>query len=523
MPVPGQLLENTFESQYFRTTELNVAGTAETIITLPNRVAAYGIARQIYADHGIDKTLYVGWGKQAPAQSQNERDAWAEINADIAVHIGMKENSGSYASAAEAGFEGEDVGPLLDMIPGHQFVKLLIGDGPLTKRFFSEIQDRLDPGAIVGLSHGFLIGAFDALTRQGEELEFRDDITVVGMFPKGLGGKVRELRQMAAAGHEGAGVNASIAAYLDRTPNGTAMDLAAAWGATGGGAPGLFKTTMENEYRSDIFGERAILLGGIYGISVALYTHFYENANTNLPDYQRKITAFRMSAETITGPLSQAISDVGLDGVAKMFDGDARVEFNKALAASYGPMKELMGKIYRSVKSGREIQKVIEESAILDNAKLPRIGDTEMWAKVGKAVAAERKAGAPMTQIDPTTAGIYIGAMKAQADLLLENGHAPTEIGNETIIEAINSLNIVMAESGIDALMDGCSETAAMGARDWGPQFASTVSERVIPRLGQPGFTDDEGIVLTEFEEGVVHDIFHKTAALRPPGTLKVR
>ena len=265
------------------------------------------------------------------------------------------------------------------------------------------------------------------------------------------------------------------------------------------------------------------MLGGIYGISVALYTHFYENANTNLPDYQRKITAFRMSAETITGPLSQAISDVGLDGVAKMFDGDARVEFNKALAASYGPMKELMGKIYRSVKSGREIQKVIEESAILDNAKLPRIGDTEMWAKVGKAVAAERKAGAPMTQIDPTTAGIYIGAMKAQADLLLENGHAPTEIGNETIIEAINSLNIVMAESGIDALMDGCSETAAMGARDWGPQFASTVSERVIPRLGQPGFTDDEGIVLTEFEEGVVHDIFHKTAALRPPGTLKVR
>lgn len=527
MPAPetveGQLLDNRFESRYFGTMELDIAGSVETIIPVPDRLAAYGIARQVYADHGIDSTLYVGWGKQAPAQSQNERDAWAEIGADVRVHIGLREGSASFESAKNAGFEGDDVGEILEMIPGHKFVKLLIGDGPLSRRFFSEFQDRLDKGAVVGLSHGFMIGAYDALRKQGEPLEFRDDISVVGMFPKGLGGKVRELRELAANGLVGAGVQASITSYLDRTPNGTAMDIAAAWGVTGGGAPVLFKTTMENEYRSDIFGERAILLGGIYGISVALYTHFYESGDQRLTDLERKKEAFRQSAETITGPLSQAISDVGLDGVAAMFDGEKRTEFNKAFASSYDPMKTVMGKIYRSVKSGREIQRVIEESTILKGAELPRIGDTEMWAEIGKSVAEERVAGRPQVLINPTTAGIYIGAMKAQADLLLANGHAPTEIGNETIIEAVNSLNIVMSEQGIDALMDGCSETAAMGARDWGPQFSAAVSEIVVPRLKVPGYTDAEGLALIDFEEGVVHDIFRKTAGLRPAGSLKVR
>ena len=521
--VEGQLLSNQFESRYFDTTEISIAGSVETIITVPDRIAAYGIARQIYADHGIDQTLYVGWGKQAPAQSQNERDAWTETGANIPVHIGLREGSSSFESAKEVGFEGSDVGEILDMIPGHKFVKLLIGDGPLSKRYFSEFQDRLDPGAIVGLSHGFLIGAYDAMRKQGEQLKFRDDISIVGMFPKGLGGKVRELRQLAANGLEGAGVNASIASYLDRTPDGTALDVAAAWGVTGGGAPALFKTTMENEYRSDIFGERAVLLGGIYGISVALYNHFYEQGDTRLTESVRKKEAFRLSAETITGPLSQAISDVGLDGVAKMFVGNARFDFDKAFASSYGPMKAVMGKIYRSVRSGREIQKVIEESGILNGTELPRIGDTEMWSEIGRAVAAEREGGRPQIEINPITAGIYIGAMKAQADLLLENGHAPTEIGNETILEAINSLNIVMSERGIDALMDGCSETAGMGARDWGPQFSAAVSELIIPRIQTPGYTDAEGEALSDFENGVVHDIFWKTAALRPAGSLKVR
>src|SRR5260370_32976684 len=83
--------------------------------------------------------------------------------------------------------------------------------------------------------------------------------------------------------------------------------------------------------------------------------------------------------------------------------------------------------------------------------------------------------------VEPSTAGIYLGIMMAQIDVLQQNGHGWSEICNETIIEAVDSLNPYMAARGVDYMIDNCSTTARLGARQWGPRFAHMVSGHVGP------------------------------------------
>ena len=75
------------------------------------------------------------------------------------------------------------------------------------------------------------------------------------------------------------------------------------------------------------------------------------------------------------------------------------------------------------------------------------------------------------SNIYPQTAGMYIGAMIAQVDILLKKGHSYSEIVNESIIEATDSLNPYMNDKGISHMIDNCSTTARLGARKWGPRL----------------------------------------------------
>ena len=68
---------------------------------------------------------------------------------------------------------------------------------------------------------------------------------------------------------------------------------------------------------------------------------------------------------------------------------------------------------------------------------------------------------------DARTAGLYIGCMMAQIDILIDNNHNYSEIVNESIIEAVDSLNPYMSEKGISHMIDNCSTTARIGARKW--------------------------------------------------------
>src|SRR5260370_39983661 len=146
---------------------------------------------------------------------------------------------------------------------------------------------------------------------KNEGAEFRHEINVVGVCPKGMGPSVRRLFEQ-GRDINGAGINSSYAIEQDYT--GTAHNIALGW-AVAIGSPYVFETTLEMEYRSDIFGERGVLLGAVWGILEALFSNFMLEGNATRGD------AFARSALSLTGPISRAISDGGLLGVSKSLAG----------------------------------------------------------------------------------------------------------------------------------------------------------------------------------------------------------
>jgi len=122
-------------------------------------------------------------------------------------------------------------------------------------------------------------------------------------------------------------------------------------------------------------------------------------------------------------------------------------------------------------------------------------------------------------RIEPPTAGIYLGVMMAQIDVLQRNGHGWSEICNETIIEAVDSLNPYMAARGVDYMIDNCSTTARLGARKWGPRFAQMVSGDVVPNATKDVPADFRRWYL----EHPVHQALAECMKLRPPVNIFVR
>nr|XP_043619986.1 ketol-acid reductoisomerase, chloroplastic-like [Erigeron canadensis] len=112
---------------------------------------------------------------------------------------------------------------------------------------YEKIFSYMKPNSILGLPHGFLLGHLQSIG-----LDFPKNVSVVVVCPKGMGPSVRRLY---VQGKEinGAGINASFAVHQD--VDGRATDVALGW-SVALGSPFTFATTLEQEYKSDIFGER---------------------------------------------------------------------------------------------------------------------------------------------------------------------------------------------------------------------------------------------------------------------------
>jgi len=198
----------------------------------------------------------IGWGSQGPAQAQNMRDSIEAAGLDISMKVGLRAGSKSVAEAEACGFKPEAIGEVFDVIAESDLVMLLISDGAQAL-MYPRILAAMKPGATLGLSHGFLLGIM-----KNDGAEFRKDINVVLVAPKGMGPSVRRLYEQGKEVN-GAGINASFAVHQDFT--GDATEIALGW-SVALGSPFTFATTLEMEYRSDIYGERGILLGGVHGI-----------------------------------------------------------------------------------------------------------------------------------------------------------------------------------------------------------------------------------------------------------------
>lgn len=489
---------SSFASDIFEVRDVEFAGTKEQIVKG---------GRDLFpllpkAFEGIKEVGVIGWGSQAPAQAQNLRDSLVEAGCDIKVRIGLREGSSSFEEAREVGFseDADTLGEMYDIIKKSDLVMLLISDAAQAA-LYKEIFAAMKPGATLGLSHGFLLGYLDSI---GET--FPEDMDVIAVCPKGMGPSVRRLYEQGKEVN-GAGINASFAVHQDKS--GKATELALGWGVALG-SPFMFETSLSSEYRSDIYGERGILLGAVHGIVESLYRRYQRQGMS-------AEQAFVESSESITGNIVKIISTKGIKAVYEGLSGDDKEVFKQAYSASYLPSKEILQEIYDEVSSGNEIRTVIMHGKRISKFPVGKIDGTDTWL-VGEKVRAERDE--ENIPLNPFTAGVYVATMMAQIDVLLEAGHPYSEVINESVIEAVDSLCPYMHYRGVAFMVDNCSFTAKTGSRKWAPRFDYILDQLAYTAVdnGKPVNED----LISAFENHKVHAAVVECCKLRPTVDISV-
>ncbi len=471
-------------SAVFNIEELVVPGKNEQIVV--GGRDKFDLAIGALKDAQISQIGVIGWGSQGPAQAQNLRDSLE--GSGIKVKVGLREGSSSWQKAQEAGLE---VGEMYSVLSESDLNILLISDAAQADNY-KDIFKNLKSGSTLGLSHGFLLGH---LKNVGDY--FPENVNVIGVCPKGMGPSVRRLYEQGKEVN-GAGINSSFA--VERDINGKATDIALAW-AILIGSPFVFKTTLEDEFKSDIYGERGILLGAVHGIVEALY-----QKRTVQEDVEK---VYKETVVNITGPISRKISKDGIKSIFEKFEDDT--VFAKYLVSSYKECYPLLEEIYDEVSSGNEIRGVILAGRRKQIFVPEQVDKTPMW-RVGEKVRESEENGNDL-DIVAETAGIYIGAMMAQVDVLRENGHSWSEIVNESIIEAVDSLNPYMHARGVDYMVDNCSRTARLGSRKWGPRFRACVEVAIY----DDKYDKIDSELVEKLKNHDVHLALKSCGELRPP------
>ncbi len=479
-----------FTSDIFDTRTIRLADREETILAGGRHLFPL-LPRAL---EGISRIGVIGWSSQGPAQAQNLRESLE--GSSIEVKVGLREGSSSMREAEAVGFTRDNgtLGEMYEVIRESDMSLLLISDAAFAENY-RRIFDAFRPQTTLGLSHGFLLSHLQAL---GED--FPANINVIAVCPKGMGPSVRRLYEQGRQVN-GAGINCSFAVHRDIT--GRATDYALAW-AVGLGSPYTFETTLESEYKSDIFGERGILLGAVHGIAESLYSRFVDKGDS--PD-----DAFINSAESITGPISKTISRSGLKAVYEELDEGEKAAFRKAYNAAYHPCREILEEIYDDVASGNEVRSVIQATRRHGTYPMGTIDSTRMWETGEKVRADSSRNYAP---IHPETAGVYLACMMAQVDLLADRGHPYSEIANESIIEAVDSLNPYMDYKGVSYMVDNCSTTARLGARKWAARFDYILKQQTYTAIDEDRSGDESPF--EKFRSSNIHDVLSVCAELRP-------
>jgi ketol-acid reductoisomerase len=121
--------------------------------------------------------------------------------------------------------------------------------------------------------------------------------------------------------------------------------------------------------------------------------------------------------------------------------------------------------------------------------------------------------------LNPFTAGVYVATMMATVKTLQEKGHPWSEICNESIIEAVDSLNPYMHARGVAFMVDNCSYTARLGARKWAPRFDYIFDQQAYVAYDNDD-VDDE--VFGGFVGEPVHKAMEVCSQMRPSVDISV-
>lgn len=187
----------------------------------------------------------IGYGSQGHAHALNLKES------GVNVLVGLYEGSKSKQRAEAAGLK---VMVTKEAVKNADLTMVLVNDELQAKLYKEDIKDNLKAGSTLAFAHGFNIHYNQIIPRQ--------DVNVIMIAPKGPGHTVRSQYE------EGKGVPSLIAVYQDYTGNAKKIALAYAAGI-GGARAGVLETTFKEETETDLFGEQAVLCGGVTALMKA--------------------------------------------------------------------------------------------------------------------------------------------------------------------------------------------------------------------------------------------------------------
>ena len=288
---------------------------------------------QVYYDKDCDLNIIknknvaiVGYGSQGHAHAQNLRDSGVEN-----VRIALREDSATRSKVEAANFTC--------MTPAEaatwaDVLMILAPDEHQADIYKNEIEPNLKEGATLAFAHGLNI--------HFGLIKPRADVDVIMVAPKGPGHTVR------GEYLKGGGVPTLIAVYQDAT--GTAKTIALSYAsANGGGKGGIIETDFKEECETDLFGEQAVLCGGIEELIKAGFETLVEAG------YAPEMAYFECLHET------KLIVDLMYEG------GIANMNYSVSNTAEYGgyvsgprvitaDTKKVMKEILTDIQSGKFVQ-----------------------------------------------------------------------------------------------------------------------------------------------------------------------
>lgn len=185
------------------------------------------------------KVAIIGYGSQGHAHALNLADSGVD------VRVGLREGSKSWKKAEDAGLK---VMTTEEAAEEANLIMILVPDELQAKTYADQIAPHLKSGDTLAFAHGFNV--------HYGYIKAPEDVNVIMIAPKGPGHIVR--RQFT----EGSGVPDLACVAQDATGDAFELALSYAWGL-GGGRSGIIKATFAEETEEDLFGEQAVLCGGL--------------------------------------------------------------------------------------------------------------------------------------------------------------------------------------------------------------------------------------------------------------------
>ncbi len=317
---------------------------------------------KIYYDNDADlgilkdkKIAIIGYGIQGRAHALNLKDSG--LNVLVAEVAGTQ----NFEQAKKDGFNPM---PAKDAAAQAQVIQILVQDHIQPKVYNEELRDNLTKGKALGFSHGFNI--------RFKQIKPNKKIDVFMVAPKGPGALVRKMYE------EGKGVPCLVAIHQDAT--GKAKDVALAYAkGIGGTKAGVIETTFTEETETDLFGEQAVLCGGVTELIEAGFDTLIEAG------FQPEIAYFEVLHELKL--ITDLIQENGISGMRRRVSNTACYgDLTRGPKVINEKTRKIMKKILKDIQSGKFAREWIKENAAgrpVFNELLKK-GDAHQIEEVGR-------------------------------------------------------------------------------------------------------------------------------------------